>query len=81
MTGAVDPRLTDDVVQWADYMWPTIEEFGVPARLMNESDWQDWAVGLLSLPGLAAYNIPNAYQFDDWREWAMRVFSVFEDNV
>jgi len=29
---------------------------------------------------LAAYNMPNAYQFDDWREWAMRVFSVFQDN-
>lgn len=72
MTTTVDPRLVDNVVQWADYMYPTIEQFGVAVQLNNERDWQDWASGLLSLAPLAKVGVPNAYQFSDWREWAMR---------
>lgn len=80
MSTTVDPRLADDVVQWSDYMWPTIEEFGVPSRLMSEDDWQNWASGLLSIAGFAGLNTPNPFQFDDWREWAFRFNEVINQG-
>jgi hypothetical protein len=80
MTTTVDPRLVDNVVQWADFMWPTIEDFGVPSRLMSENDWQNWAAGLLSIASFAQLGVPNAYQFTDWREWAMRFNDVINQG-
>lgn len=72
MSTAVDPRLVDNVVQWADYMYPTIEQYGVAVQLNDERDWKDWASGLQALSGLAQVGVPSPYMFDDWREWAMR---------
>jgi alkyl sulfatase BDS1-like metallo-beta-lactamase superfamily hydrolase len=70
---AIDPRLTKTVVEWADYMYPAIEQYGgVASRLFRESDWQDWGAGLLAINGIAQKGAPNAYQFTDWREWAER---------
>lgn len=69
----VDPRGIDNVVEWADYMFPTIEQYGgVASRLLDESDWQRWGAGLLAISGIAQVGAPNPYQFTDWREWAMR---------
>lgn len=69
----VDPRGIANVVEWADYMYPTIEQYGGTAsRLFNEQDWQNWAAGLLAIGSIAQVNPPNPYQFDDWRDWAMR---------
>ena len=80
MTTTVDPRIVDNVVQWADFMWPTIERFGQPARLMDGDDWQIWASGLLSLAPLAKLGVPSSYQFSDWREWAMRFNDVINQG-
>jgi hypothetical protein len=80
MSTTIDPRIVDNVVQWADYMYPTIEIYGVGTRLMVESEWQQWAGGLLGLAPLARLNIPNAYQFTDWREWAMRFNDVINQG-
>lgn len=80
MTTTVDPRLTDNVVEWADYMYPTMEYFGVPARLMDEGDWQNWANGLLSIGSLAELGVPHADQFTDWRDWAMRFNDVINQG-
>lgn len=69
----VDPRGIKNVVEWADYMFPTLEQYGgVASRLLNEDDWQRWGAGLLALSGIAQVGAPNPYQFTDWREWAMR---------
>lgn len=69
----VDPRGLSSVIEWADYMFPTLEQYGgVASRLLNENDWQKWGSGLLAMSGIAQVGAPNPYQFDDWREWAMR---------
>lgn len=68
----VDPRGIKDVVEWADYMFPTILQYGSASRLMDATKWQDWAAGALAMSGIAQVGAPNPYQFTDWREWAMR---------
>jgi hypothetical protein len=80
VTTTIDPRIVDNVVEWADYMFPSIEDFGVAVRLMDERDWKSWASGLSSISTLAALGIPSAYQFDDWREWAMRFNDVINQG-
>jgi hypothetical protein len=80
ITTTIDPRIVNNVVDWADYMFPSIERFGVAARLMDESDWKNWASGLSSIASLASLGIPDAYQFDDWREWALRFNAVINQG-
>ena len=80
MSTAVDPRLVDNVVQWADYMYPTIEQYGVAVQLNDERDWKNWASGLSTIASLASLGVPDAYQFDDWREWAMRFNDVISQG-
>jgi len=80
VTTTIDPRIVDNVVDWADYMFPSIERFGVPVRLMDESDWQNWASALSRIASFASLGVPEAYQFDDWREWAMRFNAVINQG-
>lgn len=69
----VDPRGIKNVIEWADYMYPTLENYGsAVARLFDEKDWQNWGAGLLNMLGIAGAGVPNPYQFTDWRDWAMR---------
>ena len=80
VTTTIDPRIVDNVVDWADYMFPSIEDFGVAVRLMDERDWKNWASGLSTIASLASLGVPDAYQFDDWREWAMRFNEVISQG-
>lgn len=80
ITTTIDPRIVDNVVEWADFMFPSIEDFGVATRLMDESDWKNWASGLSSIASLASLGVPDAYQFDDWHEWAMRFNEVISQG-
>lgn len=68
----IDPRIVRGVVEWADFMFPSLEEFGTPSRLDDPGDWQEWAVGLLSFDGFEAVAMPDPYLFDNWIEWAER---------
>jgi hypothetical protein len=45
---------------------------------MSEDDWQDWAVGFVRASDFTQRVVPDPYQFDDWREWAMRVYPMLE---
>ncbi len=64
----IDPRGMRDVVEWADMMFPALEEIAVPSRLFSVADWQPWAAELSVYDG----TIPDPYQFDNWVEWVDR---------
>lgn len=68
----VDPRIVRTFVEWTDFMYPVIEQYGVPAVATDDKHWQEWASGLLSFGNIADKGAPNPYQFSDWREWAFR---------
>lgn len=58
--------------QWADAMILNLEQYGNIGRLDDEKKWREWASQLLNLPKLAGNVVPDPYQFDDWRTWAIR---------
>ncbi len=71
----VDPRGID-LQAWADTLCLDLDEYAVIPQLYHESEWQNWAAGLISINGISQLNPPSPYQFDDWREWALRFYQV-----
>lgn len=69
----VDPRFIPTFQEWADYMYPLLEQYGAIEQVTHGSDWQSWAAGLLSLNGIAQVGAPSPYQFEDWKDWAYRL--------
>jgi len=43
--------------------------------LESESEWQDWGMQLLNNTTLGR-NLPNPYNFTEWKEWAERLYGV-----
>lgn len=74
----VDPRFIPTFKEWSDFMYPTLEQYGVIEQYTHGSDWQSWGAGLLSLNGIAQVGAPSPYQFDDWKEWAMRFIDAMD---
>lgn len=59
------------VVEWTDYMGSELSQFGLIPRLMDEERWrEDWAAPVMGLAGIAAFQPPDPYSFEDWRVWA-----------
>lgn len=77
MTRLVDPR-TMRLQDWADVTVYDLEQFGPIARLEKESEWQNWAAGIIGINGISQQNPPSPYQYDDWREWAIRFYQVLD---
>lgn len=77
MTRLVDPR-TMRLQDWADVTVYDLEQFGPIARLESESEWQNWAAGIIGINGISQQNPPSPYQYDDWREWAIRFYQVLD---
>lgn len=76
----IDPRYIASFEEWADFMYPTLERYGVVVQFTDGDDWKSWAAGLLSLNPLARLGSPQPYAFDDWREWAMRFIGTLDQG-
>jgi hypothetical protein len=61
---------------WADQIVLDLDEYGPIPRLMNENEWQEWAVSFCVISGISQKNPPSPLQFSDWREWASRFAQV-----
>lgn len=73
----IDPRgLT--LRDWADSVILVVDDAWSFGRLDDENEWQDWATGFLKASPFSTRAAPDPYQFDDWREWAMRVYPMLE---
>ena len=59
------------LADWADCILLDLPLGGI-GRLVNEANWQDWAIQLLNNPSLPA-NLPNPYGFNTWTDWAERL--------
>lgn len=73
----IDPRgmtLRD----WADSVVLSVGSTWSIGKLTDEARWQDWAIGFTRAPTFAKQVVPNPYGFEDWREWAMRVYPMLE---
>lgn len=56
---------------WADQVALDLDPYGTFGRLVNETEWQSWAMQFLNNTALGR-NFPNPYQFADWQDWAER---------
>lgn len=60
------------LLRWADAVVNDLEEFGAFGRLDAPDDWQQWGVQFCTAASIDK-NLPNPYQFHNWRSWADRL--------
>lgn len=73
----IDPRGMT-LRAWADAVILDTSAVWISGRLDDDTKWQDWAVGFLRAPSFAQRTVPDPYQFSDWREWALRAYTLLE---
>ena len=77
---SVDPHgLT--LKDWADSVILTVPNSWLLGRLDSDDRWQEWATGLVRAGSFSQRNLPNPYNFTDWKDWAMRVYPMLEGNA
>lgn len=57
------------VIDWADQVVLDLKDYGTLSQLKDPAHWQEWGLELLNNISLPA-NLPDPYQYDDWRDWA-----------
>lgn len=75
----INPRnmsLTD----WADSVILSTSDAWSFGKLEDEARWQDWAIGFVRASNFTQQVVPDPYQFEDWRDWAERVYPMLEVN-
>lgn len=78
----IDPRgyRDDEVMAWADVMsghlgfFPDVVDANYQ-RLEDPEKWQDWAEGVFCCADDIGQDAPDPMAFDNWKDWAMRLFS------
>lgn len=56
---------------WSSQVIIDLDPYGSFGRLSAPEEWQNWAVQFLNNTTIGR-NLPNPYQFTDWRDWAER---------
>jgi hypothetical protein len=82
----IDPRgfRDDEVMLWADIMTGQLGFFSDPdsgsdenyERLEDPSKWQDWAMGVFGGVDALGQDVPDPMAYDNWKEWAERMFAT-----
>lgn len=80
----INPTGFANVIEWADVMAGQLGFFTDRAagadeqfeRLDNPEQWQDWACGVFGGTDALGQDVPDPYAYDDWREWAERMFAT-----
>lgn len=63
---------------WADAVVLTCSNTWSTGKLDDETRWREWATAFLRSNPTAQQIPPDPYQFDDWRAWAERAFTMLE---
>ena len=66
------------ITEWADQMIFLVGSDTAYERLDNPEMWQIWAMNFVGEPDQTGQDAPDPFQFDDWREWAQRLFYTVE---
>jgi hypothetical protein len=73
----IDPRGMG-LIDWADSLILSVGDAFAFGRLDDETEWQGWATSFLRATPFTQRTLPDPYQFDDWREWAMLAYPMLE---
>jgi len=74
MINISDPRTAVSFEEWADDNHDTLADYGYLPKAGD--DWLDWSSAVMLMGALTVFNIPDPYQFTDWREWAIRLMQA-----
>lgn len=80
----LNPDGFTNVIEWADVMTGALGFLSDPTggsdqnyeRLDKPEEWQDWACGLFGGVDALGQDAPDPYMYDNWREWADRLFAT-----
>ncbi len=80
----INPTGFKNVIEWADFMAGALGFFTDPVagsddqfeRLDDPDKWQDWAAGVFGGVDALGQDVPDPFAYDDWREWAERMFAT-----
>lgn len=82
----IDPRgfKQTEVIQWADQMTGQLGFFASDvggsdanySRLDDPLEWQDWASGVFGGVDALGQDVPDPFAYDNWKEWAERMFAT-----
>lgn len=64
--------------QYADALRLTVGSSWGFGKLERESEWRDWLVGFVRASPFVQSDLPDPYQFADWRAWGMRAYPILE---
>ncbi len=73
----IDPR-NMSLLDWADSVLLDNGDAFSFGKLVDPERWQEWAVAFVAAQPFASQGVPDPYQFTDWREWAMRSYTMLE---
>ena len=76
----IDPRHMT-LKDWADSVILSVTDVWSFGKLEDENEWQGWAKAFVVANGYSQRNMPDPYQFTDWREWAQRAYPMLEATV
>jgi len=66
------------LLDWADSVILSVGDAWSFGSLEDEARWQDWAASFVRAANFSEQAVPSPYAFNDWREWAMRVYPMLE---
>jgi hypothetical protein len=69
MAFTVNPTGTRPI-HWSGQMVLSLSQYGPIPKLLNETDWRQWADTVVSLPAIAAVGAPRPERFSSWESWA-----------
>ena len=77
----INPRGFTQFRDWADQMSNIIQnevpQFQIILPWQADEDvWRDWAMCIVGGQDRLGQDSPNPWEFDDWREWAERLFET-----
>ncbi len=80
----INPTGFQDVIEWADFMTGALGFLADPIcgsdnnypRLDDPEKWQEWAMGIFGGVDALGQDSPDPFEYDDWREWAERLFAT-----
>lgn len=67
----IDPRPLS-AVQWIDFTSLALSNFGPVIKIERASEWKQWALDVVQIPAIAALDVPDPDEFENWQEWAIR---------
>ena len=65
------------VIEWTDQMTEYVDQYGDIIKRSDPNDWQFWALSVILSNEQWEAQVPNPFDYSDWREWA----ELFIGNV